>query len=248
MSDQFSRTRILIGDSPLERLRKARVAVFGIGGVGGYCVEALARAGIGTLHLYDDDTVSESNLNRQLVALHSTLGHPKAEVMARRVADINPDCDVKAVALFYLPENAHQVDLSQYDYVVDAIDTVTAKLHLVESCSTLQVPILSVMGSGNKLDPTAFRISDISKTEGCPLARVMRKELRRRGIHHLKVVYSTELARTPVEEVSVTEAPEQSCTRPASTARKATPGSLSFVPAAAGLVAASAVIRDLGEF
>lgn len=247
MGDPFSRTRILIGDDPMLRLQKARVAVFGIGGVGSYCAEALARAGIGTLHLYDDDTVSESNLNRQLVALHSTLGRSKAAVMAQRVLDINPTCQVMAIPLFYLPENADQVDLSQYDYVVDAIDTVTAKLDLAARCSALQVNIISVMGSGNKYDPTAFRITDISKTEGCPLARVMRKELRRRGIHHLKVVYSSELAHTPTEEIVPPEAPEQSG-RPESTARKATPGSLSFVPAAAGLVAASAVIRDLGQF
>ena len=247
MGDPFSRTRILIGDDSMLRLQKARVAVFGIGGVGSYCAEALARAGIGTLHLYDDDTVSESNLNRQLVALHSTLGRSKAAVMAQRVLDINPTCQVMAIPLFYLPENADQVDLSQYDYVVDAIDTVTAKLDLAARCSALQVNIISVMGSGNKYDPTAFRITDISKTEGCPLARVMRKELRRRGIHHLKVVYSSELAHTPAEEIVSPEAPEQSG-RPESTARKSTPGSLSFVPAAAGLVAASAVIRDLGQF
>lgn len=182
MADQFSRTRLLVGDEPLARLAAAKVAVFGVGGVGGFCVEALARAGVGTLHLYDDDTVSESNLNRQIVALHSTIGQPKAEVMARRVLDINPACQVEVFRMFYLPENADQVDLSQYDYVVDCIDTVAAKLDLVERCTTLQVPILSAMGSGNKLDPTAFRVTDLSKTQGCPLARVMRKELRKRGI------------------------------------------------------------------
>ena len=199
MSDQFSRTRLLIGDAPLSRLAKARVAVFGVGGVGGFCIEALARAGVGALHLYDDDTVSESNLNRQIVALHSTLGQPKAEVMARRILDINPACQVEVFRMFYLPENADQVDLSQYDYVVDCIDTVAAKLDLVERCTTLQVPILSAMGSGNKLDPTAFRVTDLSKTQGCPLARVMRKELRKRGINHLKVVYSTEEPLTPLQ-------------------------------------------------
>lgn len=247
MSDQFIRTRLLIGDEPVERLKNAKVAVFGVGGVGGFCVESLARAGVGTLHLYDDDTVSESNLNRQIAALHSTLGQPKAEVMARRVMDINPSCQVKAIRMFYLPQNAHEVDLKQYDYVVDCIDTVAAKLDLAERCIALQVKIISAMGSGNKLDPTAFQITDISKTQGCPLARVMRKELRKRGIEHLKVVYSTELPRSPIRPMEA-ETPVTTDTRPGSTARRDTPGSISFVPAAAGLVLASAVVRELGEF
>lgn len=244
MSDQFSRTRMLIGDEPLARLARARVAVFGVGGVGGSCVEALARAGVGTLHLYDDDTVSVSNLNRQIAALHSTVGLPKAEVMATRVRDINPDCCVRAVQMFYLPQNADQVDLSQYDYVVDAIDTVSAKLELASRCTALQVNIISAMGSGNKLDPTAFSVTDIAKTQGCPLARVMRRELRKRGIHHLKVVCSREEPRVPLQPAQG-EAPAGGDARPASTARRATPGSISFVPAAAGLVLASAVIADL---
>lgn len=247
MSDQLIRTRLLIGDEPVERLKNAKVAVFGVGGVGGFCVEALARAGVGTLHLYDDDTVSESNLNRQIAALHSTLGLPKAEVMAQRVKDINPDCQVMAIRMFYLPQNADEVDLKQYDYVIDCIDTVAAKLELVSRCITLQVKIISAMGSGNKLDPTAFQITDISKTQGCPLARVMRKELRKRGIEHLKVVYSTELPRSPIRPME-TEAPATTDTRPGSTARRDTPGSISFVPAAAGLVLASAVVRELGGF
>lgn len=247
MSDPFIRTRLLIGDEPLDRLAAAKVAVFGVGGVGGFCVEALARAGVGTLHLYDDDTVSESNLNRQIAALHSTIGLPKAEVVAARVRDINPACDVRAVRMFYLPQNADQVDLSQYDYVVDCIDTVAAKLELVSRCTALQIKIISAMGSGNKLDPTAFEITDISKTQGCPLARVMRKELRKRGIQHLKVVYSREEPLSPARPIE-TEAPAGTDTRPGSTARRATPGSISFVPAAAGLVLASAVIRDLGQF
>ena len=247
MSDPFIRTRLLIGDEPLDRLAAAKVAVFGVGGVGGFCVEALARAGVGTLHLYDDDTVSESNLNRQIAALHSTIGLPKAEVVADRVRDINPACDVRAVRMFYLPQNADQVDLSQYDYVVDCIDTVAAKLELVSRCTALQVKIISAMGSGNKLDPTAFEITDISKTQGCPLARVMRKELRKRGIQHLKVVYSREEPLSPVQPIE-TEVPAGTDTRPGSTARRDTPGSISFVPAAAGLVLASAVIRDLGQF
>lgn len=247
MSDQLIRTRLLIGDEPVERLRNVRVAVFGVGGVGGFCVEALARAGVGTLHLYDDDTVSESNLNRQIAALHSTLGQPKAEVVAQRVKDINPDCQVKAIRMFYLPQNADEVDLKQYDYVIDCIDTVAAKLELVSRCTTLQVKIISAMGSGNKLDPTAFQITDISKTQGCPLARVMRKELRKRGVEHLKVVYSTELPRSPIRPMEA-EAPATTDTRPGSTARRDTPGSISFVPAAAGLVLASAVVRELGGF
>lgn len=247
MSDQFIRTRLLVGDEPLDRLKKAKVAVFGVGGVGGYCVEALARSGIGTLHLYDDDTVSESNLNRQLAALHSTIGQSKAEVMVRRVQDINPDCAVRSFRMFYLPENADKVNLAQYDYIIDCIDTVTAKLELVTRCSTLQVKIISAMGTGNKFDPSAFVVTDISKTQGCPLARTMRKELRRRGIHHLKVVYSTELPTSPLRSADC-EDPEDTGTRPASTARRDTPGSMPFVPAAAGLLLASTVVRELGEF
>ena len=247
MSDQFIRTRMLIGDDPIERLKQAKVAVFGIGGVGGFCVEALARSGIGALDLYDDDTVSESNLNRQLAALHSTIGRPKAEVVAERVKDINPQCQVRAVRMFYLPENAGTVDFSQYDYVIDCIDTVTVKLDLVQRCTALQVPIISAMGSGNKLDPSAFVVTDLSKTEGCPLARIMRKELRKRGIDHLKVVYSKELPMTPIQP-SQAEVPVGTDTRPGSTARKDTPGSISFVPAAAGLLLASAVVRDIGCF
>jgi tRNA A37 threonylcarbamoyladenosine dehydratase len=247
MSDPLIRTRLLIGDAPLSRLATAKVAVFGVGGVGGYCVEALARAGVGRLHLYDDDTVSESNLNRQIVALRSTLGRPKAVVMAERVLDINPECEVKAIQMFYLPQNADQVDLLQYDYVVDCIDTVAAKLELVSRCNALHIKMISAMGSGNKLDPTAFTVTDISKTQGCPLARIMRKELRKRGIQHLKVVYSTELPRTPIQPLEE-ELPAGSNMRPVSTARRDTPGSISFVPAAAGLVLASAVLRDLGQF
>ena len=247
MSDQFIRTRLLVGDEPLERLKNAKVAVFGVGGVGGYAVEALARSGVGTLHLYDDDTVSESNLNRQLVALHSTIGQPKAEVMAQRVRDINPACQVEAIRLFYLPQNADQVDLSPYNYVVDCIDTVAAKLELVTRCNTLQVKIISAMGTGNKFDPSALVVTDISKTQGCPLARTVRKELRKRGIHHLKVIYSTELPASPLASVDC-EPPQTTETRPGSTARRDTPGSTPFVPAAAGLLLASAVVRELGGF
>lgn len=247
MSDQFIRTRLLVGDEPLERLKNAKVAVFGVGGVGGYAVEALARSGIDTLHLFDDDTVSESNLNRQIAALHSTIGQPKAEVMAGRVRDINPSCQVKASRLFYLPQNADQVDLSQYDYVVDCIDTVAAKLELVARCNTLQKKIISSMGTGNKFDPSALVVTDISKTQGCPLARTMRKELRKRGIHHLKVVYSTELPTSPLRSADY-EPPQTTETRPGSAARRDTPGSTPFVPAAAGLLLASVVVRELGGF
>ena len=247
MSDQFIRTRMLIGDDPIQRLQKAKIAIFGVGGVGGYCVEALTRSGVGALDLYDDDTVSESNLNRQIAALHSTIGRPKAEVLAERVRDINPACQVRAIRMFYLPENADTVDFTQYDYVIDCIDTVTAKLDLIQRCTALGVPIISAMGSGNKLDPTAFVVTDLSKTEGCPLARIMRKELRKRGVEHLKVVYSKELPRSPIQPAQA-EAPAQSDTRPGTTARKDTPGSISFVPAAAGLLLASAVVREIGQF
>ena len=246
MSEQLIRTELLVGQEALQRLCGAKVAVFGVGGVGGFCVEALARAGVGSLHLYDDDTVSVSNLNRQLAALHSTLGQPKAEVLARRVRDINPDCNVQAIQLFYLPDNAAQVDLSQYDYVADCIDTVAAKLELIQRCIRLNIPIISAMGTGNKLDPTLLRVSDISKTENCPLARVMRKELRHRGINHLNVVWSPEDPRTPLTPIQ-TETPASSA-RPGSTARRATPGSISFVPGAAGLIMAGAILRDLGQF
>lgn len=224
--EESARTRLLLGDAALMRLARARVALFGVGGVGGHCAEALARAGIGALDLYDNDVVSPSNLNRQLAALHSTLGQPKAQVMARRILDINPDCQVRAVELFYLPENADSVDLSAYDYVVDAIDTVSAKLELAQRCHALGVPLISCMGSGNKLDPSGFRVTDLYKTQGCPLARVMRKELRRRGVPALKVVFSP-------------EEPQPTGAR--------TPGSVSFVPGAAGLVLAGAVIRALAE-
>lgn len=244
MDMAFSRSALLLGEDGIQALSSARVAVFGVGGVGGHCVEALARSGIGTLHLYDDDTVSVSNLNRQIVALHSTLNRPKVRAMADRVLDINPNCKVQTFPMFYLPQNADEVDLSQYDYVVDCIDTVSAKLELAVRCTAGNIPLISAMGTGNKLDPTAVRLSDISKTQGCPLARVMRKELRKRGIHHLNVVWSQEEPRTPLNPVAA-EAPTQSHTRPDSTARRDTPGSMPFVPAAAGLAMASAVVRDL---
>ncbi len=228
---QFSRTALLIGEEGVEKLKRARVAVFGIGGVGGYVVEALARAGVGTLDLIDKDTVSVSNLNRQILALHSTVGRWKTEVAAERIRDVNPDCNVHTHNLFYLPETADTFDFSAYDYVVDAIDTVSGKLALIEQAKRTNTPVISSMGTGNKLDPTAFEVADISQTRVCPLARVMRKELKKRGIEHLKVVYSREEPResTLFDEES----------------RKPIPGSISFVPSVAGLILAGEVIKDL---
>ena len=236
MLNEFSRTALLLGDDALARLASSRVAVFGIGGVGGHAVDALARSGVGALDLIDNDTVSLTNLNRQLVALHSTVGQYKVDVAAARIADINPRAIVRTYRTFYLPETADQFDFSQYDYVIDAIDTVTAKLDLAERAYRTGTPIISAMGAGNKLDPTRFEVTDISKTSICPLARVMRTELRRRGVPHLKVVYSREPARTPIPNDDV---------RQEAGARRAVPGSVSFVPSVAGLILAGAVIRDL---
>lgn len=245
MNDQFSRSALLLGADAMKQLLNAKVALFGVGGVGGYCAEALARAGVGTIHLYDDDTISESNLNRQLVALHSTLGSGKAQTMAARIRDINPNCRVEAFPLFYLPQNADSVDLSQYDYVADCIDTVTAKLELISRCKAQGLNVISALGTGNRMDPTAVICTDISKTRDCPLARVMRKELRHRGINHLEVICSTEQPLTPLQTAQA-ETPETD-TRPGSTARRDTPGSLPFVPAAAGLAMASVIVRRLAE-
>ena len=235
MEEQFIRTAMLLGTDAVERLKKARVAVFGLGGVGGYVLEALARAGIGQLDLIDKDTVSPSNLNRQLLATHATLGLSKTEAGRRRVLDINPDCTGRAWETFYLPDTADTFDFTQYDYIVDCIDTVTAKLCMVQRAHEAGTPIISCMGTGNKLDPSAFRVADISKTSMCPLARVMRKELAKRGIRHLKVVYSQEEALTPTgwEEEA------------AALGKRQIPGSVPFVPGAAGLVLAGEVILDL---
>ena len=197
MQEQFFRTQMLLGMEALERLQKARVAVFGLGGVGGYTVEALARSGVGRLDLIDNDTVSVSNINRQLLATHSTVGLPKLEAARRRILDINPDCIIRTHQVFYTPGTADRFDFSQYDYIVDAIDTVTGKLQLVQRAVEAGTPIICCMGTGNKLDASAFEVADISKTSMCPLARVMRKELGKRGIRHLKVVYSKEEAMTP---------------------------------------------------
>ena len=230
ISAEHSRTAALIGEEGLHRLKNARVAVFGIGGVGGHLAEALARAGVGHIHLIDRDTVSLSNINRQAVALHSTVGRPKAEVMAERIRDINPDCRVESSVCFYLPENANEFDLSRYDFVADCVDTVAAKLELAVRCQKVGTPLISAMGAGNKLHPEAFRISDISKTETDPLARVMRRELKKRGVKKLLCVWSDE---PPIPANIVGDDG-----RPA-------PASISFTPSAMGLVMAGEIIRAL---
>ena len=232
----FSRTALLLGDEAMDKLKNSRVAVFGVGGVGGYAVEALARSGVGALDLIDDDTVSESNINRQIIALHSTVGQPKVEIAAARVRDINPECAVRTYKTFYMHETADQFDFSQYDYVIDAIDTVSGKIALVMQAGEAGVPIISSMGAGNKLDPTAFRVADIYQTAVCPLARVMRRELKKRGIDRLKVVYSEEEALTPAEDLT-----EEFSTHH----KRQTPGSVAFVPSVVGLILAGEVVRDL---
>ena len=235
MNEQFFRTQMLFGTEAMERLYGARVAVFGVGGVGGYTVEALARAGIGAIDVIDNDDVSISNINRQILATHSTVGLPKVEAAKRRILDINPAAKVTCWPLFFNAETADQFDFTQYDYIVDCIDTVTGKLALVEKAVAANTPIICCMGTGNKLDPTRFQVADISKTTMCPLARVMRKELGKRGIKHLKVVYSQEEAMTPVgwEEEA------------AAIGKRQIPGSVSFVPGAAGLILAGEVIKDI---
>ena len=235
MNEQFLRTAMLLGEEAIEKLQKARVAVFGIGGVGGYTVEALARAGIGRIDVIDNDTVSLSNINRQILATHSTVGMPKVEAAKKRILDINPDCQVVTHQVFYTPETEGQFDFTQYDYIVDAIDTVTGKLALVQNAHAVGTPIICCMGTGNKLDASAFQVADISKTSMCPLARIMRKELGKRGIKHLKVVYSQEEALTPTgwEEEA------------AALGKRQIPGSVSFVPGAAGLILAGEVIKDI---
>ena len=235
MNEQFFRTRMLFGDGAMERLYAARVAVFGVGGVGGYTVEALARAGIGAIDVIDNDDVSISNINRQILATHSTVGMSKVEAAKQRILDINPGAKVTCWPLFFNGETAGQFDFTQYDYIVDCIDTVTGKLALVEKAVAANTPIICCMGTGNKLDPTRFEVADISKTTVCPLARVMRKELGKRGIKHLKVVYSKEEAMTPMgwEEEA------------AAIGKRQIPGSVSFVPGAAGLILAGEVIKDI---
>lgn len=236
MQDQFSRTRLLLGEEGIRRLAACRVAVFGIGGVGGYAVEALARSGIGALDLIDDDRICLTNLNRQLHATRSTVGRYKVDVAAERIRDINPDCTVTTYRTFFLPETQDQFDFTLYDYIVDAIDTVAGKLALAEKARAAGTPIICSMGAGNKLDASAFRVADIYQTSVCPLARVMRTECRKRGIDRLKVVYSTELPMKPAETL---EDPREG------SSRREIPGSVAFVPAAAGLIMAGEVVKDL---
>ena len=232
MREEFSRTEMLIGTDAIEKLSGSRVAVFGVGGVGGYVVEALARAGVGAIDLIDNDTVSVSNINRQIIALNSTVGRLKTEVMRERILDINPDAKVNCINKFVLPENIDEFDFEAYDYIVDAIDTVSGKLAIIEKAYFLGKPVISSMGTGNKLDPTRFQITDINKTSVCPLARVMRYELKKRGVKKIKVLFSDEEPMKPSHEYTNEKG-------------KAIPASISFVPSTAGLIIASQVIKDL---
>ena len=231
MESQFSRMELLLGQEMLPVLQQAKIAVFGIGGVGGYVVEALARCGIGHFDLIDNDKVALSNLNRQIIAVHSTIGQYKVDVMKKRILDINPEADVSVHRCFFLPDQSDQFDFSEYSYIVDAIDTVTAKIELVVQAKKAGVPIISSMGAGNKLDPTCFEVTDIYKTKICPLARVMRRELKKRKIDQLKVVYSTEEAKKPQQQEENKD--------------RLPPGSIAFVPSVAGLIVASEVVKDL---
>lgn len=234
VKEEFIRTAYLLGDDAVMALSRKRVAVFGVGGVGGHICEALARCGVGAIDLFDADCVSVSNINRQIVALHSTVGRPKVEVMRERILDINPTCVVNAFEVFYLPDNADEFDLSVYDYIADAVDTVKAKIELCVRAKRLGIPIICAMGAGNKLDPTGFRVSDISKTAVCPLAKVMRRELKARGIYHLKVVYSEE------QPSKVAGADE-----PMPEGKRSVPGSLAFVPSVMGLIMGGEIVKDL---
>lgn len=246
--DQFARTQLLLGVDAMERLKKSRVAVFGVGGVGGYSVEALARSGVGAIDLIDDDKVCLTNINRQIIADVKTIGKYKVDVAKDRILSINPKCKVTIHQCFYLPENAGDFDFNEYDYVIDAVDTVTAKINLVMQANECGVPVISSMGAGNKLDPTAFMVSDIYKTSVCPLAKVMRRELKKRNIKKLKVVYSKEQPIVPMEDESIScrshcvcpPGAERKCTD-----RRAIPGSVAFVPSVVGLIIAGEVIKDL---
>ncbi len=248
MLNQFSRTELLFGKEAMERLEKSRVAVFGVGGVGGYAVEALVRSGVGAIDLIDDDKVCLTNLNRQIIATRKTVGRYKVDVMKERILEINPDCKVETNKCFYLPENKDEFDFAQYDYVVDAVDTVTAKLQLVVEAREKGVPVISSMGAGNKLNPAEFEVADIYETSVCPLAKVMRRELKKRGVEKLKVVYSKEKPIHPAEDMEAScrtscicpPGAEHKCTE-----RRAIPGSVAFVPSVVGLIIASEVIKDL---
>ncbi len=251
MLNQFSRTELMFGKEAMQTLACSRVAVFGIGGVGGYAVEALARSGVGALDLIDDDRICLTNLNRQLHATRKTVGKYKAEIAAERVAEINPDCRVAVHKTFFMPETAGEFDFSQYSYVIDAIDTVTGKIAIIEKAKQANVPVISAMGAGNKTDPTAFEVADISKTSVCPLARVMRRELKKRGIQHLKVVYSKEEPLRPDENSEISC--RTHCICPQGTIRKCTvrrdiPASNAFVPSVVGLIIAGEVMKDLIGF
>lgn len=248
MLNQFSRTELLVGKESMEKLNKCRVAIFGIGGVGGYAAEALARSGIGTLDLIDDDRICLTNLNRQIFALHSTVGKYKVDAAELRIHDICPDIRVNKYKCFFMPDTAEQFDFAQYDYVIDAIDTVTGKLEIIKQAKAAAVPVISSMGAGNKLDPTAFRVADIYETKVCPLARVMRYELKKLGIKNVKVVYSEEKPIRPIEDLEISC--RSGCICPPGAERKCTvrrdiPGSTAFVPSVAGLIIAGEVVKDL---
>lgn len=250
MSRQFARTQLLLGPEAMEKLAYSRVAVFGVGGVGGYVCEALARSGVGAFDLIDDDKVCLTNINRQIIATRKTIGKYKTEVMRERILDINPSADIRVYKCFFLPENADEFPFDEYDYVVDAVDTVTAKIELVMKAQEKGVRIISSMGAGNKLDASAFRVADIYKTKVCPLAKVMRRELKKRGVKKLKVVYSEEKALTPLEDESISCRSNCVCppgTEHKCTDRRAIPGSVAFVPPVAGLIIAGEVIKDLCE-
>ena len=248
MLTQFSRTQLLLGEEAMDRLKNTRIAVFGVGGVGGFVCEALVRSGVGAFDLIDDDKVCLTNLNRQIIATRKTVGKYKAEVMRDRMIEINPDVDVRIHKRFFLPENADEFPFSEYDYVVDAVDTVTAKIELVLKCQKEGIPIISSMGAGNKLEASAFKVADIYKTKMCPLAKVMRRELKKRGVKKLKVVYSEEKPTRPIEDMSIScrtncicpPGAEHKCTE-----RRDIPGSVAFVPSVAGLIIAGEVVKDL---
>jgi tRNA A37 threonylcarbamoyladenosine dehydratase len=251
MLNEFSRTQLIFGEESMQKLRNSRVAVFGVGGVGGYAVEALARSGVGTIDIIDDDKVCLTNINRQIIATHKSIGKYKVDVAEERIHDICPDIVVNKHKCFYMPETADQFDFTQYDYIVDAIDTVKGKLELVRQANIAEVKIISSMGAGNKVDPTAFKVADIYKTSVCPLAKVMRYELRKMGIKKLKVVYSEEQAIRPYKDMSISC--RKHCVCPAGTERKCTarrdiPGSTAFVPSVVGLIIAGEVIKDLTGF
>lgn len=251
MLNQYSRTQLIFGAEGMEKLRQARVAVFGIGGVGGYTVEALARSGVGALDLIDDDRVCLTNLNRQIFATRKTVGQYKVDVARQRISELDPDIAVQTYKTFYTPQTAEQFDFTRYDYIVDAIDTVTGKLELVEQAQKAGSPIISCMGAGNKVDPTAFEVADIYETSMCPLARIMRKELKKRGVKKLKVVYSKEQPLKPIDDTAISC--RTNCICPPGTDRKCTqrrqvPGSNAFVPSVAGLIIAGEVVKDLCGF